>query len=318
MSQINAIWQLYLFFGIVVGIGMSGLWVPLLTSVARWFVGRRSLMSGIVISGLTIGQMIGPPIISRLIAEYEWRQSYTILGIIVLASMLPAAQFLKRDPGKLGPLPGNANDKILKSTQPDSKDYSFKEAVFTSQFWISFIVFFCFGYGAFAITVHIVRHCIDLGIPDITAANVLSINGGMGIIGNFVLGGIIGDRIGNRKVFIIGLVLAIISLVCLIPAGDLWMLYLFAVVFGIGLGGMGTSESPLVARLFGLTSHGLIYAVIGLGFTAGGAIGPVITGYIFDVNESYRLAFIICAALSFIGLILMIILKPTKKLGMKL
>ena len=81
---------------------------------------------------------------------------------------------------------------------------------------------------------------------------------------------------------------------------------------------MGTSESPLVARLFGLTAHGLIYAVIGLGFTAGGAIGPLITGYIFDTTESYRLAFGICAALSFVGLILIIILKPTKKLGVKL
>lgn len=318
MSQINSVWQLYFFYGIVVGIGMGGLWVPLLSSVARWFVGRRSLMTGIVISGLTFGQMIGPPLVSRLIAVHEWRQSYLILGIAVLLSIVTAAQFLKRDPGRLGPYPGKTNTKTAGDVPSDIHDYSIKEAVYTPQFWMFFIVLFCFGYGAMAITVHLVPHGIDLGIPEITAANVLAVNGGIGVIGNFVLGGIIGDRIGNRKVFIIGLILATISLVWLVPAGDLWTLYLFAVIFGIALGGIGTSESPLVARLFGLTSHGLIYAVIALGFTVGGAIGPVVTGYIFDVNESYRLAFVICAALSVAGLILMVMLKPTKTLGMRL
>jgi MFS family permease len=318
MSQLNAIWQLYFFYGVVVGIGMGGLWVPLLSSVARWFVGRRSLMTGIVISGLTFGQMIGPPLVSRLIAVHEWRQSYLILGIAVLLSIVPAAQFLKRDPGRLEPYPGKTNTKTAGDVPSDIHDYSIKEAVYIPQFWMFFIVLFCFGYGAMAITVHLVPHGIDLGIPEITAANILAVNGGIGVIGNFVLGGIIGDRIGNRKVFIIGLILATISLVWLVPAGDLWMLYLFAVIFGVALGGIGTSESPLVARLFGLTSHGLIYAVIALGFTVGGAIGPVVTGYIFDVNESYQLAFVICAALSVAGLILMVMLKPTKKLGMRL
>jgi MFS family permease len=318
MSQINTIWQLYFFYGIVVGVGMSGLWVPLLSSVARWFVGRRSLMTGIVISGLTFGQMIGPPLISRLIAVHEWRQSYIILGIVVLLCIVPVAQFLKRDPGRLEPYPGKNNAETAEGVPSDIHDYSFKEAVYTSQFWMAFIVLFCFGYGVYAVMVHLVPHGIDLGIPEITAANVLAVNGGIGIIGNFVLGGIIGDRIGNRKVFIIGLVLATVSLVWLVPAGNLWMLYLFAVVFGVALGGIGTSESPLVARLFGLTSHGLIYAVIALGFTVGGAVGPVVTGYIFDVNESYRLAFVLCAALSVVGLILMVMLKPTKKLGMRL
>ena len=96
------------------------------------------------------------------------------------------------------------------------------------------------------------------------------------------------------------------------------MLYLIAILLGLAFGSMGTSESPLVARLFGLSSHGLIYGVIGLGFTAGGAIGPVMTGYIFDITSSYQLAFLICAALGIGGLILMAMLRPTEKLGVKL
>lgn len=318
MSQVNNVWHLYLYYGVIIGIGMSGLWVPLLSSVARWFVGRRSLMTGIVISGLTIGQLIVPPVISRLILAYDWRLSYVILGGIALVSIMAAAQFLKRDPGTTGLIPDGENKEKQPGMPSDPGEYSLGEAVHTAQFWIVIIVLFCFGYAAFTITVHIVSHAGELGISEINAANILAINGGIGIIGNFVLGGIIGDRIGNRKAFILGFVMATASLFWLVYARELWVLYLFAIVFGLALGSMGTSESPLVARLFGLSSHGLIYGVIGLGFTAGGAIGPVVTGYIFDVMGSYQLAFWICAAFGVVGLILTAVLRPTRKLGTKL
>jgi MFS family permease len=75
-SMVSTLWQLYLFFGIIAGVGMSGVWVPQMSSVARWFVKRRSLMTGIVIAGTGISQLIAPPIISRLIAVYDWRTSY--------------------------------------------------------------------------------------------------------------------------------------------------------------------------------------------------------------------------------------------------
>lgn len=318
MSQVNALWHLYLFYGVIVGIGMSGLWVPLLSSIVRWFVGRRSLMTGIVISGLTIGQLIAPLVISRLIATHGWRQSYIILGSVVLPIIVLAAQFLRRDPGQVGQLPDSENEGKQQDLKSDSKDFILKEAVHTPQFWLVAIIFFCVGFAAFAITVHIVPHATKLGISAVTAANILAINGGIGIIGNFVLGGIIGDRIGNRKAFIIGAVLAAASLFWLVPAREVWMLYIFAVVFGIGLGGMGTSESPLIARLFGLSSHGLIYGVVGLSWTVGGAVGPVVTGYMCDVIGNYQLAFLLCAVISVVGLLLLVILRPTKRRGIEL
>jgi len=315
MSQVNAPWQLYLFYGVIIGIGMGGVWVPLLSSVARWFVGRRSLMTGIVISGLSAGQLVGPPVASRLIAAYDWRLSFTILGGVVLVFMVLAAQFLRRDPARMGQLPYGENEEEPRGLESGTNDFSFREAVNTAQFWVFLIMLFCFGFAAFSITVHIVPHAIELEIPAISAANILAILGGVGILGNSLLGGITGDRIGNRKAFIIGCVLMVVSLFWLLPAKEVWMFYLFAVAFGFALGGMGTSESPLVARLFGLSSHGLILAFIGLGFTSGAAIGPVVTGYIFDLNGSYQVAFLVCAVLSVAGLILAAMLRPTRRLG---
>jgi MFS family permease len=315
MSQVNSLWQLYLFYGVIVGIGMSGLWIPLISPIARWFTGKRSLMTGIVISGLTLGQLIAPLVISRLIAAHGWRLSYIILGGTVMLTIVILSQFLRRDPGQTGQLLSKGKLEEKQNFQPISKDFTLKEVVRTGQFWLVAGIFFCIGFTAFSITVHIFPHATKTGISAITAANILAINGGIGIIGNFVLGGIIGDIIGNRKVFIIGMALMVASLLWLIPAREVWWFYLFAVVFGIGLGGAGTSESPLIARLFGLSSHGLIYGVVGLSWTLGGAVGPFIVGYMCDVFQNYQLAFLLCAVIGLFGILMLIMLRPTKRRG---
>ena len=90
------------------------------------------------------------------------------------------------------------------------------------------------------------------------------------------------------------------------------MLYLFVIAFGFAHGGMGPSESPLVAGLFGLSSHGLIFGIVSFGFTIGAAIGPLLSGYLFDVSGSYQTAFLTCACLTIVGLVLAILLSPVK------
>ena len=85
------------------------------------------------------------------------------------------------------------------------------------------------------IMVHIVPHAIDLGISAAKAASILAICGGLSIVGRVVLG-TAGDRIGNKQAFLIGLVLVAATLFWLVPATELWMLYVFAPVFGFAFG----------------------------------------------------------------------------------
>jgi OFA family oxalate/formate antiporter-like MFS transporter len=318
MSQVDTVWQIYLFYGVINGIGMSGLWVPLLSPLNRWFVARRSLMTGIVMSGMTIGGIIAPLVISRLIVAYDWRQTFVIIGSTALIVTVVFAQLFRRDHRQLEKLPPGKGDNTIEKPSSATVGYDLKEALQTVQFWLGFVILFCFGYGMIAVSVHLVPHITELDISSVSAADVMAVNGGVGIIGNFVVGGIIGDRIGNKKVLLLGFVLAVASLVWLLPSRELWMFHLFAVVLGIAMGSIGTSESPLVARLFGLKNHGLIYGVFVLGFTAGGAVGPFVTGYIHDVTGSYHNAFLVCIAFMVVGLILTVFLKPTRKVGMEL
>jgi MFS family permease len=311
MSQTSTIWQLYLFYGVIIGTGMAGAFVPLTSTVARWFVKRRSMMTGIVLTGIGIGSLIAPPVAHWLVSIYDWRLSYVILGSSVFLIIVLSAQFLRQPLTQVGQLPYGENEGEEQGINSGGKAFSLIDAVTTRQFWLVSGMLFCFGFCMFTVTVHIVPHITELGISAASAASVLAIAGGMSIIGNFVLGSA-ADRIGNKQVFTVGFILMATVLFWLVPAAEVWMLYLFAVVFGFAHGGMGASESPLVAGLFGLSSHGLIFGVVGLGFTIGAAIGPFLAGHFFDVTGSYQAAFLVCAAMSIIGLILTLFLTPMK------
>lgn len=311
MSQVHSLWQLYLFYVILISAGMSGAFIPLASTIAKWFFKRRSVMTGIVVSGSGIGGLIAPPFANWLISVYDWRKSYIVLGGITLVLIVVFSQFLRSEPTRMGQKPYGEN-KEDKSSERISGGFGLKEAAYTSQFWLISSIFFCVGFGMYTILVHIVPHVTDLGFSAGRAADILAIASGSGVVGRVVFGNI-GDRIGDRQVFIIGFVLMAIAFLLLAPSVEIWKLYLFVVIFGFATGGMITSESPIVAKYFGLKSHGLLLAVTTLGFCVGSAAGPFLTGYIFDLTNSYQLAFLICAGLSVTGLILTLILKPTSK-----
>ena len=87
---------------------------------------------------------------------------------------------------------------------------------------------------------------------------------------------------------------------------------MFAIIYGFAYGGGEAQWAPLAATLFGLGSLGFILGTLAIGFSIGAAFGPVVTGYIFDISGSYQLAFLTCAVIGVIGLILTTFLAPIK------
>jgi len=309
MSQLNTIWQLYLFYGVIIGIGMSGMDVLSLSTIARWFVRRRGMMSGIVKAGAGIGMVIMPPIANWLISSYGWRTSYFIIGIIALALIILVAQFLRRDPAQMGQLPDGEEEVNIGCLNSADGGFSFQKAIHTRQFWMLCVIFLLVAFCVEAIIVHIIPHATDLGISAVSAANILAVIGGVSIIGRFVMGSA-GDKAGNRLAIIVCFLILLVSLLWMLVAKELWMLYLFACVYGFAHGGFFALLSPSVAEFFGLSSHGVILGAVFCPTTIGGAIGPVLAGHIFDVTSSYQLAFLVFIVVCIVGFILTLLLKP--------
>jgi len=314
MSRISTIWQLYLAFGVIIGVGIGGLWVPMISTVSRWFVKKRGMMTGIVLSGSSLGIIIIPPLATRLITIYGWRTAYTIVGLVAMTVIISATQFIKRDPAQIGQLPDGENRAKAERLGLPARSSSLREAMHTRQFWTLCAVFGSLWFSSTAITVHIVIHAIDLGIPAASAANILAIIGGAGIAGRILIGSAT-DRIGYKPALLIGFTLMSASFLWLLIAKELWALYLFAVIFGFGFSGLLVLGAPLTARLFGLGSLGVIMGSVEFVSTTLATPSAIVAGYIFDIMDSYQLAFLICAGVSIIGLMLSLLLRPITNKG---
>jgi MFS family permease len=297
MAHLTRTWELYLYFGVFVAIGMSP-YIPLLSLVPQWFTTKRGRMNAIVLSGMGLGIMIVPPIASTLISVWQWRNSYLVMAIITLIVMVSASQFLRSLPNQ--PLNGKECRPAIGLADQRNEGLTLRQAIRTRQFALLCLLYFSFLFCLVSITVHIVIHAIGQDIPATRAALTLSLIGGACIVGMNVMGNI-ADRFSNKIALGVSYSLMGLSLVWLIPSHSEWSFYLFSIAFGFAYGGMQVLFSPLVAELFGTRSHGVILATGALVGSIGAAIGPIVAGYIFDSLGSYTIAFIICATLAFIG-----------------
>ena len=311
-SKVQSIWQLYLFYGILTGIGFSSIDVIALSTTARWFVKKRGFVTGLVKVGTGAGQLIVPLAASLLITGFSWRASFMVIGISGMILLLLISRLLHRDPEVMG-----LSSKEKASSKKDAKAFkgtglSFGQAVRTHQFWLIFIVNFAVVYCLLIILVHIVPFARDLGISATKAAGVLSTIGGVSMLGRFATGLFI-DRFNSRLAMIFCFVLLISTLLWLQIADELWMIYLFAACYGVAHGGFFTAISPIVAEYFGIGAHGALFGGIVFSGCFGGSVGPILAGYIFDVTGSYSPAFWLSTVVALLGLGFILLLKPIRK-----
>jgi len=158
-------------------------------------------------------------------------------------------------------------------------------------FWILVSTWFLFASSVFLVFTHLVPHVTDIGFSAGEAAAVLSLIGMGSIPGRLVMG-IASDRIGRKSAIIICTLLQSGAMVWLLWARDLWMFYLFALIFGFAHSGLGPSMAAIIGDTFGLGKIGAIFGLLEVGFGIGAAIGPAIGGLIFDVTGSYSIAFL--------------------------
>lgn len=311
MSQLAHLWQLYLFYGIVFGIGLSAVDVIALTTIARWFAHKRGMMTGIVKVGTGAGQFTVPLAASLLISTYGWRTAYVVIGAAAMVILFIISRLLWRDPGQSHGSAPRRPAASRAAAEPSPESLTLRSACRTVQLWTLCMVNLSLLFCLMTILVHIVPHARDTGLSAARAAGVLSTIGGVSMIGRFVTGMAI-DRVGSRRLMIGCFFLLIAGLLWLQAARSQWMLYLFAAVYGLAHGGFFTAISPIVAEWFGIVAHGAIFGLVAFFGTIGGAVGPILTGHIFDVTGNYRPAFWLITLTAGIGLALISSLKPIR------
>jgi MFS family permease len=326
-SQISAAWQLYLFYGLMAGFGLSVAFAPLVATASRWFVSKRGLAIGIVVAGIGMGTVVMSPLAEYLIATYEgWSQPYIILGLLAWIIIIPGALLLRRSPEEKGLLPlGKAeaiasDEKNLNTAKKETSlaseraEFSLKDAAHTRAFWLLLAIIIFWSICVQMTMIHIYPHATDLGITREVAVNFLVVIGISSIIGRLAMGAV-SDRLGGKRTLVICLVLQALAMFWLLRATDIWMIYLFAAVFGFAYGGCVPQLPVIAGEIFELKSIGAIVGVQMLGVAIGGAIGPVLGGYVFDVTQSYYFAFTVGSICTIIALILLAFIRAPRKVS---
>jgi len=303
-SQTSAPWQLFITYSLLVSIGTSAVYVVTMSTVSRWFRKKRGLALGIASSGGGLGTVIIAPFATYLISTFTWRIAYIIIGLITLLVILSVSMLLKRDPHEIGALPDGQKLNSGSEQQQVQADeaanlrlagLSLPQAMKTRSFWLVMVMLLFVGACLLLIQTHLVPHATDIGISATDAAFVFSLLGAAAVVGRVTMG-VASDRIGRKAALMTCILLEIGAMLWLIWSRELWMLYLFALVYGFGQGGFSPSMAALNSEVFGLRNLGVILGLTDIGWGTGAAIGPFIGGFIFDFTGQYYLAFVAGAA----------------------
>ncbi len=302
-TQMQHLWQLILFWGVLTAVG-SGLLGGILgaTVANRWFVSRRGLAIGILQCANSTGQLIFLPLLMTVIVIAGWRSSVlVVVGCAVV--LIPIIAILMRDdPAQVGLKPYGMAESESASTwgrdrNPSAAELarttSITEAIKTPTFWLLCGCFFvCGATSGGLIGTHLIPHAIDQGFPEVKAAATIGVMGGMNFVGT-MLSGIMTDRVQPKKLLAIFYSLRGVSLFVLPYVTSFTGLFIFAVIYGLDWFATVPPTIAITADKFGRRSIGRVYGWIFLSHQVGSACAAIGGGLLYNWYGNYTLAFII-------------------------
>jgi len=316
------LWHFYLLLGIIAPMGMalSG-WPLIAPALANWFAQKRALVIGLVQMGSGLSFTYGL-FAEFVISQVGWRHAYFVAAGVLAAIVLPLYLFFFhfRPENKglsaygLEELPRGKDTAAEVVSNENSHDWTLKQAMKTRQLWLLVFSYFLFwGIGSYLVLAHQVKFAEDVGYTSTFAASIFALYGILLIAGTLSAG--ICDLIGRELTVTLATILIIGALIALVSVKDTsqpWLLYLYAICFGYGVGFYTPAVTAAAADIFHGKHFGAIAGILLTGMGTGGVIGPWLGGYIHDVTGSYFYAFVFSMVCFIVSCIAIWIAAPRK------
>ncbi len=289
-SFATELWQVQLAMGLGIGVGVGCAYVPAVGPVQRWFVRRRGFASGMAVAGIGVGSFATPLIATAIMDVLDWRAAYRILGGAAILLGLGATALIVASPERVGLAPDGATRPIadLASREPPP-GMSWREAVRSRPFLVLWFSSFVLSFALFMPFVHLAPYAMDLGYGKTSAVFVTSLIGAGSIAGRFLMGGF-ADRFGRRE-SLMGMYMGVALMFALwLVADSLWMLAVFALVFGACYGGYVALVPAVAIDYLGGRNAGSIIGALYTSVAIGTLFGPPLAGYAYDAWKSYDAA----------------------------
>jgi len=309
LSLMNNLWYFYGGY-IVTGIGMAAIGaVPATAVVSNWFKKRRGTALGLMSAGVGAGGFALAPLVGGyLTPNFGWRVSYLALALLTWMLIPLVLLVIKTKPADMGlypdGMPAPEAVAVTEASLSASEGLSLKMALATPALWLIAVSFLASAFSHVGVIQNQVPYLEDIGFPVVAAAGAL---GGVGLgslIGKLGFGWLC-DRIQPKYACCISLVLQLVSIIILMsvqPVSPLAIIWLYAIVMGLGAGGWLPTMSMLISASFGSASYGAIFGMVILTQSVGIATGPLMAGYMYDTMNTYHWAFIILSALYIVAI----------------
>lgn len=323
LSRVDTIWQFYLLFGIGWSVGQLAFGGNLLTGpiVAKWFVRKRGRAMGMYTMGIPVGSIVFVPINIFLVTTFGWETSWIILGVTTWVLTIPLAAFtMRRQPEDMGlHTDGDSDDEYERAlAQPAGLtaalhrvDWTLSQALRTPTLYVLLVAFLFMGMAMGIFTIHQIPAITDKGYS-LGVAGVVSITLSSCSLLVKPIVGFLSERMPPRFLASVCFSLGASSLIVLGLAETLYLLFLFAVLYGFGAGAAAVFQNVIWADYYGRRHLGSIRGMIAPITALGGGISPFIAGWMFDRTGSYDTILFIMGAGAFVSAGLMLLARPPR------
>jgi len=305
-GMMTDLWQFYLFSLLAASGYICGGPLPNQVLTSHWFTRSRGKAMGIAYLGVGVGGMLVPQIARLLNFHYGWHTALILLGVIMILVAFPVAFFAKDNP------PGNLAEK----TADDKKDVSIGHILKNRSFYLLMIGSTCSIAAVSGTSQHLkLFFSIDLNYTQAQSANLISVVLFSSILGRLFMGWL-ADRIPKKYVMVLIYILVAAAIPLLYFATTPGVIYFFAFLFGIALGGDYMIIPLMTAELFGIKILGRVMGIILTTDVIADALSPMLVGWIRDKTGSYFSGFEVLISLAVIGTIAITML-PSKNMQLK-
>jgi len=306
--------DLYLFYAVIGIICGGAAAVPYLRLAGAWFVKKRGLAFGLIMSGGGLGFAYTPPLVQYMIDNYGWRSGYYALAAIIIVVILPLIYvFIHDRPKDLNLLPDGDTVDVDESVVVTDKEEKIKlgELLRIPLFYQLFATFMLLTACLYGLFSNLVPMLLDRGMDTTDAALAASTVGITIIVSRIVIGFLL-DKFFAPRVGMICFILSAIGTAMLAFGAVGPTAFLAAIFFGFSVGAELDLLAYLITRYFGVNSFGLVYGILFAAFLGGISLGPLVFGRLYDFYGSYVNILSICSGILVLTAVSMLFLPKYK------
>lgn len=300
LVTLTELWQLHLFWGLIVGIGTGMIASVLGATVAlRWFNKYRGVVLGVMGAAAATAQLVFVPALIALTTDSGWRAAITMLTVVSGLMLLPVLFFMRDYPEDIGLKA--LGEPTASTASTDSRFTPLREALKTRDFWLLAGSFFVCGYTTNGlIGTHLLPHTLEHGFVEADMSYALMIMAVMNIAGTLASGWL-SDRVDNRFLLATYYGFRALSLAALPFILEMQGMLLFSIVYGLDWVATVPPTVNLTAQRFGRQSLGTLYGWIFCSHMIGAGIASYAGGFFRDRLGDYHLIFISAAIMGVIA-----------------